>query len=134
MSAAKVARIDGVFFGFTPSSPKNGITNRPRNTKSANGPYGLLSRWIRNACSHGSWPYQITMYWDQNMYAQNTQKPKVIFPRSWNWGGTSAFSSPSVPRQITAVSAVNAIPPRNAPMKKYGPISVLNQCGSRDIT
>ena len=45
--------------------------------------HGPCDRRKYHSVSSGMLPYQISMYWLNAMYAQNTTNPNVYLPRSW---------------------------------------------------
>src|SRR5690606_37672210 len=72
----------GFNFALRPMSPMNGTKKQRARTNSEKPPQYSSERWMIQACSHGSFPYQMTMYCEKNRYIQNTVKPKVSFPMS----------------------------------------------------
>src|SRR5690606_32313356 len=73
-SPAKKPTIAGTFFGGRVSRPKNGSAKTNSTTVAAILPNGSSNRLMKNGCSQGRSPYQITMYCDQLMYIQKIEK------------------------------------------------------------
>src|SRR5690606_9649464 len=88
------------------------------------------NRLTKNGCSHGSRPYQMTMYCDQFTYIQKTEKAKTSLPRSWNCFDVMYSVRSMRERRSTTAIAVAATPPWNAAQKKVTGNMVLKKCGS----
>jgi hypothetical protein len=72
----------GFILGCLPMRPAKGTAKQRKITSRERGPHSGPDRWMIHSCSQGSFPYQMTMYWEKKRYAQKIEKPNTSFPMS----------------------------------------------------
>src|SRR3972149_11919108 len=121
------SKILGFLLAGNDSRTTNGTAQLRRKLSRKTGPQNPLTRSMKYEVSSGIFAYQISMYWQNQMYIQNVLKANSSLPRSCKCSWVRMpRNGPSRSSQMASMVII-ARPPKIRPAKGYKPQIVLYQ-------